>query len=303
MKIDGLSGINQVKFVAYLKRMLCTKLNNLDMPIWAQGFDTLRFGLQRIKNVEAQAKFMRKLADSTGSELFILKYLDNQSLDYEWNEIPEDVKDSYTKIYKRPISTISSQFYRYRNIYILRYKETILWILDHQKAKNLTLELYGLSQPHHSKGAVKWEFLSKMMKYLSSYQKPVLLGYDYAVDFQMPFDWIVDNIAFPLVASQIDKARGKQKPDLYYYNNDKNSGTVYLQAQSKVNRGNKVTIYNKQKKHNLEFPLVRIEFRKECNLNFKDIKILNMIAKQELKELCLIPDRVEIEKVCIDVNS
>lgn len=51
MKIDGLSGLHQGKFVAHIKHRLCAKLNGLDMPIWTQGFDTLRLGLQRIKHM------------------------------------------------------------------------------------------------------------------------------------------------------------------------------------------------------------------------------------------------------------
>ncbi len=301
MKIDGLENLSQGLFVSHLQDRLCTTVNSANMQLYTYGFDTLRLGLEKIKNSDIQAKNLRQLFYSVGAEFIVLKsYIRDLEYHYWVTDIPKDIADSYTKIYKRPISTISNQFYRYNYVYILRYKGVVLWLLDHQKAKYLTLELYGLSQPHHDKGAIKWEFLNKLLFSLASYQRPTLLSYDFAVDFPKSFKWMIQNIAFPIVIEKINIARGKQKPDIYFYRDDESSGTAYLQPKTKSKRGNKITIYDKQKKHGLEYNLVRIEFTKESKLRLNNINILNKIAKEELLNICLVPERVDIA-ILVDI--
>lgn len=288
MKIEGLNGIHQGQFVATLKNQLCNSARGMAVPMWGYGFDTLRLGLKKVNHPEANAKFMRILSEAIGAELVILKGSNHKLKSYDWLEtLPKDVADSYTKIYKRPITTISSQFYHHNAVYVLRYKDAIVWILDHQKAQNLTLELYGLSQPQHNKGATKWIMLNAIMNVLPSYDKPKLLGYDFAIDSQMAFNWIIEKIAFPYVIEKLDKARGKVKYDLIYHNDDEESGTVYLQPKKQNKRAERVTIYDKQKKNGLAYPLVRFEFTRTCNFYLNSLNVLNEIAKIELSELCI----------------
>lgn len=301
MKIEGLDGVHQGRLVAHLKNKQCLSARGLAAPMWCFGFDTLRLGLQKINHPEAEARYMRGLANSIGGELIALKrYEEGVDNYFRDSDVPSDVADAYNKIYKRPVSTMSHQFFHFKSVYVMRYKGVLVWFLNHQRAEHQTIELYGLSQPHHNKGAIKWEFLNKLMEILPSYKKPKLLGYDFAIDSQIDLEWIVKEIAFPFVAEKLNKARGKSKYDITYHDDNEESGTVYLQPKKKNKRADRIIIYDKERKHGLNYPLVRFEITKICNVKLNTLVVLNEIAKIELSELCITTERVPIDDVAIE---
>jgi hypothetical protein len=171
------------------------------------------------------------------------------------------------------------------------------WVINWISAKQLTLELYGLSQLDHDKGQVRFELLNKISEYYSGYpdyNKPTLNGYDFAIDLNQPYEYMYTHFLVPYTYIK-NKTLRRGKHKLYPFKGSKGS-SIYLQDRKHKGK-RQIIMYDKKAKNDLSEleALCRFEIRVRLENERDKIVLssydkLNAIAWKELSEIGLISE-------------
>lgn len=261
-------------------------------PIFATGFDTLKIGLPKERDYFDNHRMLLGLCETIDATLHQVKYTDEAD---HTKVLITDNKLLHAFYYKKYKGSISAKFYKSYGAWIIEYKGSMHWVINWISAKQLSLELYGLSQLDHDKGQVRFELLNKILEYYSDYpyyNKPILNGYDFAIDLNQPYEYMYTHFLVPYAYIK-NKTLRRGKHKLYTYEGSKGS-SVYLQDTS--HKGNRqIIMYDKKAKNDLDEleALCRFEIRVRLEGELDKITLnsydeLSPIAWKELSEIGLI---------------
>lgn len=251
MKLKNLFilGLELTHTDGFYKEYMRVKLEaNLFKSLWTCGFDTLRLGLMKSGNWKSNNDYLEGVFNPHGATVYPVKSIIDKKL--FWNDDSEVIalyKGATGKQYK-------GIEYRYEHalaVWLIEYKSAVTTLVQWRSGTYLSWECYGLSQPHHLKGAIKNELMEKVLGNTETY----LLGYDVAFDTPLAFGQVVDEIVKPWSFIQILEGQSKDRFGLYPHK----TGTIYLQPENLKGTNKSVRVYDKTLKHGLDFVLTRIE--------------------------------------------
>ena len=246
---------------------------NLFKSLWTCGFDTLRLGLMKSGNWKSNNDYLRDVFVPHGATVRTVKSIIDKEL--FWSDDSEVIafyEGATGKLY----SGIEYRFSHALAVWLIEYKGAVTVVVQWMNGAYLHWECHGLSQPHHSKGALKNELMEKVLGNTETY----LLGYDVAFDTPLPFNHVLDDIVEPWCFIQILNGQSMERFGLHRHK----TGTVYLQPENLKGTNKSVRVYDKTLKHGLDFVLTRIEMtmvsKEKPQVSFEYLRALLEIERR-----------------------
>jgi hypothetical protein len=259
--------------------------------ISSSGFDTLRIGLPKIRrdnqsnNINLQA-----LCDAIGATLHKVKYTNPANTSSILYTKEPKLHKLYYSTYGNKVD-IGERFLYTNGVWIIEYKGVNHWIVDNQRSKYISLELYGLSQLDHNLGAVRFELLNLILGFYEPNKRPesklVLMGYDFHIDLNKSYDETLNNLIIPYLWTVNMKRKNNQKLKLYPYEGKEKS--CYFQVyNSNIER--KTYCYDKKAKNDLLFELTRLEMkvRLKNSTALNNYDDLRRLGQSEMKRIGIL---------------
>jgi len=267
-------------------------------PIFAVGFDTLRLGLYSYNSYKEDTLELLNLCSAVGATLHSVKYPDPLAPRMQRTSSDNKIISLYKKNYPFK-GSMGKYFFKARGVWVIEYKGAMHWLINWQGQYCTTIdfELYGLSQLDHDLGLVRFELLNKILAHYNtgsnSYKKPIIKGYDFSVDINRSFNYMLLRFIAPYI-----QLRPKSRLGLYRYRNKPDS--VYLKKYSSRLTRN-IIMYDKKLKNGLvdTVSLTRVEFteelEKKARIELDSYSSLQAICYKELLDIDLISEEMYYE--------
>lgn len=253
------------------------------------GFDTVRIGFPKVRRCYSCNHLnLKSMCDAIGAILHQVKYTnDTDSVSFSKDKA---VIVEFYKTFGNHLDMFE-RFVRTNGAWIIELEGVKHWILDYQRSSYISLELYGLSQLDHNKGAVRFELLNRILHYYNpnvrDENKLVLMGYDFHVDLPIDYDTAIKNLIVPYLWT-VNKTRKKGHKLKLYPKGTKKRSVYFQDTDSNSNRT--ICCYDKRAKNDLDYDLTRFEFtvRLDAKRIFNSTKELLEIQQQELSSIGIL---------------